>query len=194
MSEPKPQYLAVREPESFGEIERLGSVPAEKRCSVCRQTKPASEFYRKKGRSDGLFAYCKPCARVKVAAWRERQGPEGLSAKEKAWRARHNEARRRRRAADPAQAFAEQLRRNHRLTPEDYAVMDAAQGGRCAICGEKPSGLRLHIDHDHATGRRRGLLCGSCNKGLGLFRDDPDRLLRAVWYLGIIKLAEEIGA
>lgn len=75
--------------------------------------------------------------------------------------------------------------RGHGLTQAQYDAMYAAQGGVCAICGtdnwhpwSTPS-----IDHDHATGEVRGLLCGSCNAGLGHFRDDPERMRRAALYI-----------
>jgi hypothetical protein len=60
--------------------------------------------------------------------------------------------------------------------------MWSAQDGRCAICFERPH-ERLCLDHDHATGQIRGLLCRRCNAGLGLFLDQPDRLTAAVTYL-----------
>lgn len=59
--------------------------------------------------------------------------------------------------------------------------MLAAQGGLCAICREAPA---THVDHDHATGKVRGLLCFNCNGALGQFRDRQDLMLRAVVYLG----------
>ena len=81
---------------------------------------------------------------------------------------------------------AVRLERVYGITQEDYDVMLRAQGGVCKICGQKESVDRfpLAVDHDHKTGKVRGLLCGSCNTGLGKFNDDPDLLLKAMKYLG----------
>jgi hypothetical protein len=68
------------------------------------------------------------------------------------------------------------------MTLEDYDVMLAQQDGACAICRRKPK-ERLVVDHCHATGQVRGLLCAKCNTGLGLYQDNPDRLLAAIAYL-----------
>ncbi len=63
--------------------------------------------------------------------------------------------------------------------------MFARQGGVCAVCLREPTpGISLHVDHDHETGRIRGLLCFRCNNALGDLEDDADRLLAAVAYLG----------
>ena len=77
------------------------------------------------------------------------------------------------------------LRSNYALTVEEFDAMVAAQGGRCAICGEIPSGSRsvLDVDHDHATGTVRGLLCHGCNKATGFLHDNPDLLQKAINYL-----------
>lgn len=79
------------------------------------------------------------------------------------------------------------LRRYHDLTVEQYRAMVVAQGGRCVICGDVPSGKahcgKLHVDHDHATGAIRDLLCSDCNMGLGKFRDSARLLTKAAWYL-----------
>lgn len=75
------------------------------------------------------------------------------------------------------------------LTPEDFERLLEQQDNRCAICGTAEWGSsgrwpgKPHVDHDHATGRVRGLLCGSCNYGLGAFRDDLERLHAAIQYL-----------
>jgi hypothetical protein len=70
------------------------------------------------------------------------------------------------------------------LTPGDYDRMLAEQDGACAICTRpEPNGKALHVDHCHATGQVRALLCGQCNRALGQMQDDPDRLLAAAAYL-----------
>lgn len=67
---------------------------------------------------------------------------------------------------------------------EEYLALMLEQGGKCAVCGCAPDPERaLAIDHDHATGEVRGLLCTRCNLGLGYFGDDPARLLAARDYL-----------
>jgi hypothetical protein len=79
-----------------------------------------------------------------------------------------------------------QLKSKYGLTVEAYDVMLAKQNGVCAICGSKNPrgpGKRLHIDHDHATGKVRGLLCHPCNRALGLVRDSPALLRKAATYL-----------
>lgn len=57
------------------------------------------------------------------------------------------------------------------LAPGEYERMLAEQGGVCAICGQRPKTRRLHVDHDHATGRIRGLLCFRCNRNLPTYAD-----------------------
>lgn len=66
--------------------------------------------------------------------------------------------------------------------------MLAAQGGHCALCPRKPEeqaqGRRhLSVDHCHKTGQVRGLLCNTCNRGLGLLQDDPALLKAGAEYL-----------
>ena len=81
------------------------------------------------------------------------------------------------------------LLKNYGITVEDYENMLTYQNSVCAICGNGPMpsdrGGILHVDHCHKTGNVRGLLCGDCNKGIGIFKDDPDRLIKAANYLRI---------
>jgi|TARA_R110000868_G_scaffold26592_4_gene102215 hypothetical protein len=73
--------------------------------------------------------------------------------------------------------------RSYGITVEDYDEMLESQGGGCYICGIGPVGRALDIDHDHRTGKVRGLLCSNHNRALGLLGDDPDLLLAAHTYL-----------
>lgn len=69
------------------------------------------------------------------------------------------------------------------LTPERYDEIVAIQGGLCAICLKPPGKRRLQVDHDHKTGRVRGLVCFRCNYGMGWFQEDLERLKRIESYL-----------
>lgn len=71
------------------------------------------------------------------------------------------------------------------LTVEDYDRMIDAQQNRCAICMLETPGKALRVDHDHATGKVRGLLCDSCNNGLGRFKDSPAVLRQAAYYIEV---------
>ena len=77
------------------------------------------------------------------------------------------------------------LMRHYGITVDDYNRMFADQNGCCAICKRHQSEFRrsFAVDHDHETGKVRGLLCISCNRGLGYLGDDIDRLMAAVAYL-----------
>jgi hypothetical protein len=70
--------------------------------------------------------------------------------------------------------------KSYGLTPSDYQEMHLAQNGKCAICG---SFEFLHIDHCHKTGQVRGLLCNTCNKGIGHLQDSVVVMGKAIAYL-----------
>lgn len=69
------------------------------------------------------------------------------------------------------------------LTPEQFQEMLKRQDSKCAICGNHQQYRQLSIDHCHKTGKVRGLLCTSCNRGIGYFYDSPYRLKNAAKYL-----------
>jgi hypothetical protein len=74
--------------------------------------------------------------------------------------------------------------RSYGITEADYDRLMVDQRGRCGICGTKPVGkARLHLDHDHATGRQRGFLCFRCNNALGDFSDNVTLLRAAIQWL-----------
>lgn len=76
------------------------------------------------------------------------------------------------------------LKRTYGITLEQRDRMIAAQGFACAICAKAlGDGRKAHVDHCHTTGRVRGMLCGKCNSGLGMFNDNVDLMMTAATYL-----------
>jgi hypothetical protein len=75
-----------------------------------------------------------------------------------------------------------QLSRNYGISLKEFENMVAKQNGKCLICNKKPQ-KTLCVDHDHACGDVRGLLCSNCNTGLGLFKENTASLQRAIDYL-----------
>ena len=76
------------------------------------------------------------------------------------------------------------LRERYKLTTEEFDELRESQAGRCAICRKEDSSESgLVVDHDHRTGRVRGLLCNGCNVGLGFLQDDHEVLTAAAAYL-----------
>jgi hypothetical protein len=90
-------------------------------------------------------------------------------------------------AKHPDQVKAKRRRRTlkqYGLTPEQWDAKFEAQGRACAICkSPEPKGPNWATDHDHRTGEVRGILCGSCNAGLGQMQDNPTVLRLAAEYV-----------
>jgi hypothetical protein len=103
---------------------------------------------------------------------------ELYKARAKAWR-----------AANPRLHAHNALVSKYGMSMDEYEALLAKQKGVCAICSNpetrarKGKVYRLHIDHDHQTGRIRALLCHHCNAGLGHFRDDVETMAKALAYL-----------
>lgn len=91
------------------------------------------------------------------------------------------------RACRVGDSEASRLKRIYGMTPADRQQLESNQSGACLICRSCPTGkganARLNVDHNHVTGKVRGLLCGRCNKVLGLMDDDAGRLRAAAEYL-----------
>lgn len=77
------------------------------------------------------------------------------------------------------------LRRLYGITFDEYLSMLARQGGKCALCGKSADDYKrwLHVDHNHKTGRIRGLLCHVCNVILGVWFEDKERFTKTMEYL-----------
>jgi hypothetical protein len=72
------------------------------------------------------------------------------------------------------------LRRLYGMSSAEVRTLVEAQGGMCAVCGKRPA---KHVDHDHATGRVRGVLCFQCNAALGQVEDSTDTLRSMIDYI-----------
>ncbi|SOD42351.1 endonuclease VII domain-containing protein [Nitrosovibrio sp. Nv4] len=148
-------------------------------CGTCKLKKTPEQFWKAKT-ARGRRLRCIDCEK-KIRGTVEYKE---YSAKAQA------EYREREKAKDKA-AFRERERRynlrRYGLTVDQYDALAAAQNGLCAICRKPPEngvGKKLHVDHDHATGVVRGLLCHGCNTGLGGFDEDASVLMKAARYLG----------
>lgn len=96
-------------------------------------------------------------------------------------KAKANEASRR---TYQRRGWLKHIEKTYSITKEFYEELLSKQGGRCAICKKHPTKYRrMAVDHDHITKKVRGLLCHTCNKGLGMFLDDIGRLQAAIRYL-----------
>ena len=79
--------------------------------------------------------------------------------------------------------YEKQGHRGLLVVDDEYDRLFAQQNGCCAICHSSAEGRRLVVDHDHKTGKIRGLLCLGCNVGIGHLRDDVTILESAINYL-----------
>jgi hypothetical protein len=177
----------------------MTEIVTEKRCGKCEKTKPISDFHHDKSRKCGVHSQCKQCVLEYHANQEERREyakayyaahQEELRKKNKAYRVAHQEELRENaktyKAAHREQYRNSHLKRRYRITAADFDTLLAAQGGRCAICGTDQAGGRdgvFNVDHDHVSGRVRGLLCRSCNVGIGHLQDNPDLLRAASRYI-----------
>lgn len=129
-----------------------------KRCKKCGDLKALVEFSAQRDMKDGLRAHCKPCNSATYA----------LYCKE-----------------NPEKVKDAYYRKKYGITLAGYKGLFSRQEGLCAICHgpEQANNKSLAVDHDHATGLVRGLLCHKCNAGLGHFNDDPVLLRNALDYV-----------
>jgi hypothetical protein len=87
-------------------------------------------------------------------------------------------------ACSSESAHGAMIERTYSLTADQYAALLELQDGRCAVCRAKPKTVRLAVDHDHRSGRTRGLLCSKCNHELlGAAHDSLELLENAVAYI-----------
>lgn len=126
-------------------------------CNKCKQHKNHTEFYRSSKNNDGYQLWCKACMT---------QAAKDKKARDKLYK-KHPELK-----PPPNGRYTKPW-----LTPEVRAL---ARYGKCPICRHYKNLVR---DHDHKTNKFRGMICSTCNTGLGLFYDNPGLLRNAIEYL-----------
>jgi Autographiviridae endonuclease VII len=149
-----------------------------KTCSKCRKEKPIAEFF-KSGKypsgKDKIRGDCKECSQKDTANWRVKN------------RSEYNNYVAMWRANNPEKQHATEIKRRYGMSAQEYAQMLKAQNYRCKICDklhapDRKKG-RLFVDHCHASGRVRGLLCANCNSMIGHADDNVKTLEKAIIYL-----------
>ena len=135
----------------------------------CGQFRSAGSFSIDSSSTDGLNPQCRGCAANRAAGYAPKR------------RALYSE--------DLPKARAHHRKQKYGIDQVAFDAIIASQGGRCAICREPfptdrlPTRGEQHVDHDHATGKVRGILCGRCNTGIGLLGENIASLQRAQSYL-----------
>lgn len=145
-------------------VQETLKIKMEKRCPSCKKIKLLSEFQKNITRKDGHQSHCKEC-------FRERYGRD----------------------------TPEKRRKNHiesvyKIKYGDYLQIYADQNGQCAICKKQIKAIGnldikngAHVDHDHHSNKIRGLLCHSCNAGIGYFEENIEVMNLAINYLEYFK-------
>jgi hypothetical protein len=145
-------------------VVRLVRTILERQCSHCLELLPLFKFGYHKAGWQQRRSVCKVCNEIKRYTYKKKN-------KEKVIQTKMNG----------------NLRRNYGFSEKQYNEMLINQGSRCAICRSFPKITktchRLSVDHCHVTKNIRGLLCNSCNLGLGKFKDNPDLIEQALLYL-----------
>jgi Recombination endonuclease VII len=163
-----------------------------KRCMKCKTVKPYTEYGKLKSSSDGYYFYCKPCVKSNSKKNYEKHKNKINIYSRKYYKKvsedpGYNRAR-----------YVKKHRNNHLIkkygiTEEKYREISKAQNNACAICkkSELDEKNKLAVDHDHDSGKVRGLLCRDCNTGIGHFKDNIDLLNMAINYLILNKIGNE---
>ena len=133
-----------------------------KPCPKCCTTRPISEFYKNRRNKDGLQHICKKCFDVYNQNWYSKNRDKKIRADRRL-----------------------NLKKLYGLTEEEYIERLNIQEGKCAICRTPypPGYISLCVDHDHQTGKIRGILCHTCNLAVGNIGDNIEIARSLVEYL-----------
>jgi len=133
-----------------------------KTCRKCNKVKELSSFFKDKALKDGHSNTCKECKTTATMVWREKNRDK-YNADVREWRKFNKD-----------EVKDVDLKRTYGIGLKEYRLMEAAQNSTCAICKCPAKGKRpLAVDHNHATGKVRGLLCYGCNRALHVLENLP---------------------
>lgn len=152
-----------------------------KLCSVCKLSKPINEFNKS-------YSHCISCQSIKFKTWYSKNkkkvrknnkkwldnNPNFMTSYTKQWLKNNPDKVKKNKR--------NQTLRKYNLTEEEFSKKVIEQNNRCSICNSSFS-TTPHIDHDHATGKVRGLLCKNCNLTLGFVNDNVQILSNMIEYL-----------
>lgn len=143
-------------------------------CSKCNKTKDESQFYKAKGQKSGLYPSCKLCQKLYYTVHRKLPEVREHSRKHKRiWT----------KTPSGVAASRRYMLKKFGITLDYYDSLMVKQNNKCAICGDITEEYHLHVDHDHKTGKVRGLLCRHCNLLLGNAKDNISILQNSIDYL-----------
>jgi hypothetical protein len=141
------------------QCDAVTGLEATRACTGCGQTKPLSKFHKNPKRPNGINSRCKACRNAKA---------------------------KQRRLAKPDVLRNYYLKYEYGVTVREWEALFEAQDKKCAICRSvKPHRKKAiwHTDHDHKTGKVRGILCSHCNQMIGMAHEDPAIMLAGAAYL-----------
>lgn len=156
-------------------------------CYTCGKKKATCEFSKNRTKASGHDSMCKKCRKsyYKNKNYFQKNYQKNKHRKLAAAKKRYDEK-------GPIIRH-ERRRQLYGIDPQQYLDLLEKQKGLCAICSN-PAGYFLNgkpralsLDHDHATGRIRGLLCSKCNFAIGLMQDNPVLLKKAAGYLNHVE-------
>ncbi len=151
-----------------------------KRCPTCNQEKSLLDFTKNKRRRDGFDWQCRACCHV---SYKKR-----YAATKEEWKKQSQRWRSQNKQRIQEVQWRSEKKRRYGITEDQWHLLLEEQDGQCPICRislrKYGRGINVGVvDHDHETGSIRGLLCGHCNRALGLLNDSLEQLDRAISYL-----------
>lgn len=161
---------------------------AEKLCKRCGQIKPISDFSKDSSTKTGIRSWCRICCNIRCRKWEKANKELRKEYSLKSYyRNRDKRLAQKKESYNYEKQSATNRQRLYGLLPEQYERMVQNQNDLCAICHESNITRRgkapLFVDHDHATGSVRELLCHFCNAGIGYFKEDVSLMMAAIEYI-----------